>query len=146
MIRSTARPKTSRGLSLLELLVAFFIVALSLGLLYRSMGSSARQVTDMGQYQRALQLAESLLVLRESVTADGWNESGQMAGVTWQVSSSPMPDSAAPASASSVTDLQAIRLHTVNIILRWSEAGRERELLLSTALPQRQARPGEGGR
>src|SRR5665811_235075 len=77
-----------RGFSLLELLVAFAIMAMSLGLLYRVAGGSARHVSDVVQQQQAAWLAESLLASRSSVRADGWNEQGESAGFKWQVRSS----------------------------------------------------------
>lgn len=132
------------GLSLLELLVAFSIMALALGLLYRSMGASARNVADMGQHQRALQWAESLLLARESVGPEGWTESGDTAGIRWDVRSTPL--AAPPAPGTGGANPQAVGLHTVEFTLRWDEAGRPRELRLATVLPERKPRPGEGVR
>lgn len=77
------------GFSLLELLVAFAILAMSLGLIYKAMGASARQVGDMSIYQQASMLAESLLASRDSVTDQGWSESGEQNPFTWQISSQP---------------------------------------------------------
>lgn len=68
--------RRQRGLTLLELLVAFAIMALSLGMLYRAMGSSARSVADVDRYQRAVVLAESLLSLRDAIPEQGLNQSG----------------------------------------------------------------------
>ncbi|GAA4418965.1 type II secretion system protein [Acidovorax lacteus] len=130
-----------RGLSLLELLVAFSIMAMALGLLYRSMGSSARNVADMGQQQRALQWAESLLLTRESVGPEGWNESGDTAGIRWDVRSTPLAPP--PSSGTGATNPQAVGLHGVELQLRWDESGRMRELRLATVLPERKPRPGE---
>ena len=45
-----------RGMSLLELLVAFSILSLSLGVLYKAIGGSARNVADAERYQRAVLL------------------------------------------------------------------------------------------
>ena len=75
------------GFSLLELLVAFSIMALSLGLLYRVAGGSARNVSDVTQSQQAAWLAESILSSRSSVLEDGWSEEGESAGFQWQVRS-----------------------------------------------------------
>ena len=63
-----------RGLSLLELLVAFAIMAIALGMLYKASGSSARSVGEIQSYQRAVSLAESLLATRDAIPPDGWNE------------------------------------------------------------------------
>ena len=84
-----ARATAQHGFSLLELLVAFSIMALSLGLLYRVAGGSARNVTDVVQSQQAGWLAESILASRNSVLESGWNEDGESAGFVWQVRSIP---------------------------------------------------------
>ncbi|OPH17317.1 general secretion pathway protein GspI, partial [Azospirillum brasilense] len=66
------RHRGQQGLTLLELLVAFAIMALALGMLYRAMGGSARSVADVDRYQRAVVLAQSLLALRDAVPEQGW--------------------------------------------------------------------------
>ena len=76
--------KRQSGFTLLELLVAFSIMALSLGMLYRASGSSASNVADAERYQRAIVLAESLLAATESVGPAGWNGVGDSAGFHWQ--------------------------------------------------------------
>jgi general secretion pathway protein I len=135
-----------QGLSLLELLVAFAIMALSIGLLYRSMGSSARSVADMAQQQQAALVAESVLALRDSVTAEGWNETGTSAGFGWVVRSAPfsadLPWPAAPDNAPPPTT-EPIPLHQVSLTVFWSDGSRPRQLDLTTLLPQRKPFAGE---
>ena len=124
-----------RGFSLLELLVAFSIMALSLGLLYKVAGGSARNVSDIVQSQQAGWLAESILASRSSVLENGWNEDGESAGFTWQVRSVPFN--------SGVNILQAIPLHSVRIAVSWTAGSRPGQLELVTLLPQRKPTPGE---
>ena len=48
--------RSTHGLTLLELLVALTIMALSLGVLYRASGSGARNAGELYEHQRALLL------------------------------------------------------------------------------------------
>ena len=130
-----ARATAQHGFSLLELLVAFSIMALSLGLLYRVAGGSARNVTDVVQSQQAGWLAESILASRNSVLESGWNEDGESAGFVWQVRSIPFD--------SGINILQAIPLHRVRIAVSWTAGSRPGQLELVTLLPQRKPVPGE---
>lgn len=135
------------GLSLLELLVAFAILALSLGLLYRSMGASARSVSDMGYQQQAALLAESLLSSRDSVAADGWNESGAREGFDYRIASAPYGyglNRTIPAPA--VTTPGATVLHEVLVSVSWLDGTRRRALEIRTLLPQRRPDPLEATR
>ena len=55
------------GFSLLELLVAFVIMAFSLGMLYQAAGGTVRSLGDTEQQLRASMLAQSVLNSRDSV-------------------------------------------------------------------------------
>ncbi len=124
-----------RGFSLLELLVAFAILAMSLGLIYKGMGASARQVGDMTHHQQASMLAESLLASRNSVTDQGWNESGEHAPFSWQVSSQ--------LHTSEINAPGMVLLHQINIVISWFDGVKPRQLEIQTLLPQRKPMPGE---
>lgn len=124
-----------RGFSLLELLVAFAIMAISLGLLYRMAGGSARNVSDVMQQQQAVWLAESLLASRSSVRAEGWNEDGESAGFKWQARSSLF--------ASGVNAPQAVPLHEIRLAIQWTTGSRPGQFEIVTLLPQRKPAPGE---
>ncbi len=126
---SPRRPRGQRGLTLLELLVAFAIMALSLGMLYRAMGGSARSVADVDRYQRAVVLAQSLLSLRDTVPEQGWNQAGESAGYQWRIASAPF--------ATDVKGPTVPLLHEVNILITWSDGARTRSFELNTLRPQR---------
>lgn len=128
--------KRQRGFTLLELLVAFAIMALSLGMLYRASGSSARSVVDLERYQRAVILGESLLALRDGVPEQGWNQTGESAGYRWRISSAPY--------ATDINGPNVPPLHEISILITWSDAERQRQLALNTLRPQR--KPPELGR
>lgn len=118
-----------RGFTLLELLVALAILAMSLGMLYRASGGSVRNVGEIERYQQAVMLAESLLDMRESVPVEGWAQAGNSAGFDWRVNSTRYP--------SMVDNLNVPPLHEVTIVVAWRESERTRQLELHTLLPQR---------
>lgn len=129
------RRDLQHGFSLLELLVAFAIMAMSLGLLYRVAGGSARHVADVVQHQQAAWLAESLLAGRSSVRTSGWNEDGESAGFKWQMRSQPY--------ASGINAPLAVPLHEIRLSVSWTMGSRPGQLDLVTLLPERKPRPNE---
>lgn len=126
----------SRGFSLLELLVAMAVLALSLTLLYQVDAGVLRGLGDQTTQERATVLAQSLLDARDAVPASGWTEQGQGGGFDWSVASQaqPLPPS---------LDLKTPLLHEVRVAVRWQGRDGVRTLELSTLLPQAMPQPGE---
>jgi general secretion pathway protein I len=125
-------PKTNqKGFSLLEVLVAFSIMAISLGFIYKAMGSSARNAGDLVLQQQATMVAESLLLSKDSVSAKGWNESGTSGAFSWRVSSQP------------ANSPESVPLHQVQVNISWPDGPRYRAFEVKTLLPQRKPLPGE---
>ena len=122
------------GFSLLELLVAFVIMAFSLGMLYQASGGTVRSLGDTEQHLRATVLAQSVLNSRDSVPEAGWNESGESAGLAWRVSSG--------AFQTDVNSPQAPLLQQVQIVIGWNDRRGPRQLELGTLLPQARPPPG----
>ena len=127
--------RRQRGFSLLEILVAFAIAAMALGMLYRVTGNNARQAGGLGQQERAMLLAESLLAAHPSVPPQGLAESDQGAGFEWQVASRPYPTPAG-------NQPQAARLHEVLVSVHWLDGARPRQFDLASLRPERLAVPG----
>ena len=134
MLVRPSRHYRQRGFTILELLVAFAIMAISLGMLYQATGSSVRTVGETERFQRAAMLAESLLALRDSVSAEGWNDSGESAGYVWRVTSSPF--------ASAVADPKVPVLHEVGVQVSWQDGDRVRMIEATTLRPERKPPPG----
>lgn len=124
----------AHGFTLLELLVALAIMGMSLALLYRASGSGARNVVNIEAYQGAVMVGQSVLDLRSTVSAGGWNEAGVDGIYAWRVKSAPFPTSA--------NGPNVPVLHALEIVVEWGEP--RRELLLRTVKPER--KPPEPGR
>lgn len=122
-----------RGLTLLELLVAFAIMALSVGMIYRIMGGSARSAGDLEARQRAIVLAQSLLALRETVPEGGLQQSGESGGYRWSIQSTPYD--------TGMSGPSVIPLHELAIVIAWEDGGRRRSLEFATLRPQRKPSP-----
>ena len=128
--------RRSAGFSLLELMVALAVMALSLAMIYQVDVGVLRGVGDQTAHQRATVLAQSLLDARDAVPAAGWQEDGQDGAYTWSVSSAPLP---LPQGLDAKTPV----LHEVSIAIRWQARQGQRVLELSTLLPQALPAPGE---
>jgi general secretion pathway protein I len=122
------------GFTLLEVLVAFAIMAMALALLYRSMGSSADAIRRADLRQQAIQLAQSLLQSRDHVPPEGWQETGQTDTLGWRVRSRPLnTQNTSPA---------AITLHEITIVVAPLDTP-DSGLTVETLRPQRKALGGE---
>lgn len=126
----------ARGFSLLELLVAMAVMALSLTMLYQVDAGVVRGLGDQSTQERATVLAQSLLDARDSVPATGWTEQGQGAGFEWSVASVALP---LPPNLEARTP----PLHEVRVAVRWQGRQGPRQLELATLLPQATPVPGE---
>lgn len=125
-----------RGFSLLEILVALAIAAMSLGALYKISGNNASRTGTLDQQERAGMLARSLLQGYPTVPEAGLHDSGQSAGFDWQVQSRPFPTPVSNENAS------APRLHELLVSVYWQDGSRSRELDLTTLRPERILSPG----
>lgn len=129
-------PHAQRGFSLLELLVAFVIMAMSLAVLYRASGGTVSSALAVERQGQAAVLATSLLNAHDVVPAEGLAASGQRAGMVWTLRSEPF--------AGNPAEPGAVQLHQLWLRLTWNDGGRDGVLELTTLRPQRL--PVAGGR
>jgi general secretion pathway protein I len=119
-----------------EVVVALAIMAMALGVLYRAVGGGVRTVGDLSAYSRAAAIGESVLQMRDSVPAAGWNDAGQWEGFRWSVASAPFE----PGSGAGVP------LHRVQVDVAWSDGLRDRTFSLVSLRPEQVLRPRRAGR
>ena len=118
-------------------------MAISLGFIYKAMGSSARNAGDLVLQQQATMVAESLLLSKDSVGAKGWNESGTSGAFSWRVSSQPFNLSVNQSFSQSANSQESVPLHQVQVDVSWPDGPKYRTFEVKTLLPQRKPLPGE---
>ncbi|MCB1886641.1 MAG: prepilin-type N-terminal cleavage/methylation domain-containing protein [Rhodocyclaceae bacterium] len=122
-------PHRSAGFSLLEVLVALAIMALSLGVLYQSMGSATRGAQVADRTERASLWATSLLARWPERGRGGWQDSGTTPdGYAWQVTSAPSGDR--------IEGYPSLDFYEVEVVVSWGDGQRARSVRLHTIRPQ----------
>lgn len=130
---SVSAARRESGFSLLEVLVAFVIMGLSLGVLYQASGGGARGVGMIEQHAFAVVTAESLLSRYQSVPAAGISESGVTNdGFHWRLSSRPFETPV----REGVDASQSWPFHLLSVTVAWQSAGREYAVSLDTLVPE----------
>jgi general secretion pathway protein I len=117
-----SRERTS-GFSLLEMMVAIAILAISLGTLYQAVSGATRNVRTDEKYAYGVELARSLLASNALVPASGLNAQGETEGeFKWQVTAVPAP----------VVSKKLPRglLQAIEVSVNWQDGDKRREVRL----------------
>lgn len=122
-----------RGFTLVEIIVAFAILALGLTLLLGTLSGATRQLREGGEASRAALHAHALLVEhaslpRQALSAGGELEEGRY---RWRLQAEPWQDPEAGAGADPV-DPAAPRLLRVRLDIEWDEGGPRRHLQVAS--------------
>ena len=107
-----------RGLTLLEMLVAMTIMALSITVIYRAIAGSARGVEQVDTSQHAMHIMQSLLDAYPLIDPRQLSASGQDGTLQWSVRASPYTV-AAPAAGN-----DSVQLYLLTIDIQ-SASGRQ---------------------
>ena len=120
----------SRGMTLIEVLVAFVLLSLSLGVIFHIFAGGMRNAQMADGYSRAVFFAESKLAAVGVEQPLGPSDiSGVIEnGLHWRVTVTPADDGRTPTAGNSQTQ----RLYQVRVQVGWSEGGRERQVELTS--------------
>ncbi|MEM9255511.1 MAG: prepilin-type N-terminal cleavage/methylation domain-containing protein [Pseudomonadota bacterium] len=121
------------GFSLLEMLVAMTVLALTLAALYQAAGGASRNVRTDERYAYGVELARSLLAEYGRIPAGGLQRSGETpGGFQWQVVTRKL--------GTDRSALAGIALHEIEVTVRWPDGARTGEVaLVSVAEGERSA-------
>ena len=119
-----------RGFALLEVLVAFAIAALALGLLYQAASDGGGAAQNAGYYEEAVSRAKSHMAAlgRDSKVTEGEREGADGGPFRWRISISPAATAMAPRDAAPTT--RRMTLYNVEVAVSWNVQGRKREVVL----------------
>lgn len=127
----TSRPSALRGFSLLELLVAFAIMAMALGMIYRATGGAVRNVSTIEERQRAVWLMESVVSQIDGVPEKGLFQEGEAQEFRWSLRTAPY--------GGGVMNANAPRLHEVLVVVAWNGDGGPRQIEFTVLKPEKTA-------
>ena len=118
-----------RGFTLLEILVAFVILSLALGTLYRIFGSGARSVVRAEQYAQAVELAQNLISEAgiDEKLQEGDSDGEFAAPFRWHRS---VRRYELPREKS--VEIASLAAFQVDVEVRWAEGASTRRVALST--------------
>lgn len=121
------RARSTRGFSLLEMLVAMAILGLSLGALYQATSGATRNVRMDEKYAYGVELARSLLADNAQVPAAGHSARGETAGgFLWHVQARP--------ARAGTGSLPAGALQDIEVSVSWTDGSRSRQVLLHSVV------------
>lgn len=115
------------GFTLLEMLVALIILAMSLGALYNGVGGAMRAVGGDEKYVYAVELARSLVAINTVVDPNSIQRGETEGGFQWQVQSRTLPAKSLPES----------QLQRLMVEVSWHDVGKTRRVVLETIVAGR---------
>ena len=131
--RVAVGPCRQAGFTLIEIIVAFAVLAMGLTLLLGTLSGASRQLRDAGDAGKAALIAQSVLAanaetLNQPTQLDGDTEDGHY---HWQLAVTPWQDPRLQGRKQPV-DASAARLLHIRLDLQWGEGGPRQQLHVSS--------------
>jgi len=128
---------SERGFTLIEVLVAFVIAALAIGVMVEAARGGLFAVRTAGRYEEGVSRARShLAAIGRTVTlAEGELKGDDGGGYHWRVNVAPVAVSRLPGSDATPAQPappQPVTLYRITVAESWTEFGRTREVRLAT--------------
>lgn len=131
------------GFTLLEVLIAFIIAALALGVMFGAILGGMRAAVDAGRVEEALSLARSRLALASFAVGSGAAAAGEQRGeegrgFRWTTAVVPVADVASRAGVEMVGVVNnrtrpRAELYAITVTVAWPGEARAHEVRLATA-------------
>ena len=130
---SLANPRKQAGFTLIEIIVAFAVLALGLTLLLGTLSGASRQLRDAGDAGKAALIAQSVLAanaetLNQPMRLDGDAEDGRY---HWQLEVAPWQDPRVQGRKQPV-DPGGARLLHIQLEVQWGEGGPRQRLRVAS--------------
>lgn len=132
--RSIAAAAGSRGFTLLELLLAFVVFALSFATVLQILSGSMRNTVKAREYTEAALTAQSVMdqVGLEIPLEGGVSTSGEAGDYQWEIELFDYIDSGENPHSVELAELTGVQLLQVELVVSWGEPPREQSSRFST--------------
>lgn len=133
-VRRGAAPSGSRGFTLLELLLAFVVFALSFATVLEILSGSMRNTMRARQYTEAALTAQAVMdqVGLEIPIEQGYQSSGESGDYRWELEIFPYEDSGDGFHRPELAELTGIELLQIDLLVSWGEPPRDQSSEFST--------------
>lgn len=145
--RSPGNKEAAGGFTLLELLLAFMVFALSFATVLEILSGSMRNTVRARHFTEAAMTAQSLMdqVGIQTPLQSGASDQGESGEYRWELSISEYDGASGELDVESLSELTGITLLQVDLVVSWGEPGAEQRREFSTikAILAGQASSGE---